>query len=540
MGKKIKVMALLLAFALVLNIVMPVASVIAVSSTNSLTITFRDNYNEEQGKVQYSLNDGASWIDVTEGIENQSIVMNGDNLRIRIISNVGYIADFSGMSYRENNSPNIINLANDTTGIAGALTSENGYQVGSNVTSVELASVEFIAVGGGSEDGGREFEGTAWFLWNDNGTLCKYRAEDLVGLTFIDGKGVYPINYIKESDVKDGSHALEIDNIKAGDYVWTWDSQIEKIEEMTSWNELMEYTKALEDEDYDLKRAFLIDPTGAVDAKNTLCTNGDRTFRATIYDENAYEGITFETNEENYTYFLESWDPIFFSSTFDISGTTKASPLECSSYMLEPYLKFNVSENSLYDIASVTALDVNSGAVTITNNLGEYTIRFNSNYYDKVEFEVTDTEGNNYYFLVNRVISEVSDTYRESRENSENTVKTRFRLIYPEDTSYEDYETVATITYKDGTVETRNVEASKVTMQVMDGSFVTDYEFEAGKGLRSAYYLTAVTGDMSSVDYTVFKKGALDSTENYGGTFAGSNKGIHVDLTRLVNDFYGI
>lgn len=537
MKGKLKISAFVLALALLFNILLPTMRVMAFASTNSITITFRDGYTTEQGTVQYSIDDGASWVDVTSNINNQPITMAGDNLRIRIVPNSGYGVDFSGMSYRENNSPNPLSLNNNAnSSIAGGLTSTNGYLVSSDVTSVELASVEFSTHGVGPSQG-NTFSGSAWFLWNDNGTLCKYHATDLTGAV-LGSESVYPINYIRESDVVDGDHKLEISNMKAGDYAWTWDEKISAVESFTTWSDLMSYTKYLEDEvGYDAKREFLIDPTGAIDAANTLCTNGDRNFRVTIYDEEKYEGITFGTNEEDYTYFLDSWDPVFFSSTFDVSGTTKESPMECSSYMLEPYMKFRVSENSIHDIASVKALDVNDGAVTITKSNGQYTIKFNSNYYDKVEFEVTDTAGNKYYFLVNRIIAEISDTFGQSMANNESTVKAKCKLIYDKEKSYEDYQVIANVTYKDGTVKTETIQASEVTEQTMDGSFVTDYEFGAGKNLLSAYYLLEVTEDMSSVDFTVLNNGALDG-ENYGGTFAGSGKGIHMDLTRLVNDFY--
>ena len=119
------------------------------ATTNSLTITFKDSYDASQGKVQYSLDNKATWVDVTADVNAQAIAVTGDDLILRIIPADGYEADFSGTSYREDaGAP--IPVAGDAA-ISGGLLGQNGYHATPTATSVALEGVEFKAQGGGPE-----------------------------------------------------------------------------------------------------------------------------------------------------------------------------------------------------------------------------------------------------------------------------------------------------------------------------------------------------------------------------------------------------
>lgn len=151
MKKTRKILAIILVIALLVPFIP--FKIFAFAQTNSITITFRDGYNSEQGYVEYSIDDGASWVQVTSNVNNQAIVMAGDNFRIRIVANDGYQVDYSGMSYREDTDvagiP--IELRTDTTGVAGGLTSSNGYLSSSSATAVLLEMVEFKSNDGGGD-----------------------------------------------------------------------------------------------------------------------------------------------------------------------------------------------------------------------------------------------------------------------------------------------------------------------------------------------------------------------------------------------------
>ena len=164
--KKTKLVALSLIFALILNMIMPLMTVVAVSSTTSLSITFRDG-NASKGKVQYSLDDGAHWNDITEDTSNLNILVSGNNLRLKIIPNENYSVDYAGIG---------LNL--DGTVISGlsesGMESKEGYRVPADIQSVSLEQVEFRAENGQSNDnnqnnGNNEYDIITFKL--DNATI---------------------------------------------------------------------------------------------------------------------------------------------------------------------------------------------------------------------------------------------------------------------------------------------------------------------------------------------------------------------------------
>lgn len=87
--------------------------------------------------------------------------------------------------------------------------------------------------------GGSEFDGTAWFIWNDNDYICKYKVNGLQGA--VDKE--FPIKYIKESDVVDGTKKLKISNLSDEDYYWIFSDKIEELnaKNFSSWKELKNY-----------------------------------------------------------------------------------------------------------------------------------------------------------------------------------------------------------------------------------------------------------------------------------------------------------
>ena len=142
--KKTKLVALSLVLALIFNMIMPLMTVIAVSSTTKLSVTFRDG-NTDRGKVQYSLNDGANWNDITANTENLNISVSGDNLRLKIVPNSGYSVDYAGIGL--NLDGTIISQLSEND-----FESANGYSVPANIQTVALEQVEFRAENGQSND----------------------------------------------------------------------------------------------------------------------------------------------------------------------------------------------------------------------------------------------------------------------------------------------------------------------------------------------------------------------------------------------------
>ena len=131
--KKFTVLTMI--FAMLFCYFAPVMNIFAVSETTSLSVSFRGN-NNQYGKVQYSLNDGATWNDITENTNELSISVSGDNLRLKIVANNGYVVDYTGIELG-------LGEMGDTDLSDFGFESDNGYSVPAYVEAVSLSQVEF-------------------------------------------------------------------------------------------------------------------------------------------------------------------------------------------------------------------------------------------------------------------------------------------------------------------------------------------------------------------------------------------------------------
>lgn len=398
---------------------------------------------------------------------------------------------------------------------------------------------------------------TAYFIWNNNGDIAQHKFTDLQGMkTATSGEQYAYLNMIKSSDVVDdtdatiginlSSYLTETGKWDESNYAWVPQDTINELTTRgyttwAQWQGLIDELKAENpgEDEWDLEHHYFYEPMGAKNGKNSLNTNANREFRASIYDTAKYQAIKFGVSEADYYYFPSSWDPVFIESTVDLSGTTKANPAKYETYLLEPNLYLSEdSVNSVADIVSVKALDVNPDAVTITQTGNNYTIKFNSNYYNEVTFEFTDTAGKTYYLKVNRITGRFAD----GREVSTTKLKVGYFLSYDSAKSYNDYEVKALLTYANGS--TKTVAATPTAFRDYDnasGDWVTKVEWDGGKNLKSAWFAVEVTKDVVNLDFTVTHKNAIQIADTYGGTFTGSGKGLHypdTDLNRAINGFY--
>lgn len=396
---------------------------------------------------------------------------------------------------------------------------------------------------------------TAYFIWDNNGNIAKHQFMDLKGMDPSSADPAF-LNMIKASDVTDDSDPSVKINLSAllankdtkydkSSYAWVPQETIDELDNRgyTTWAKwqglIPEIIAENPSEDpWDLEHEYFYEPMSSKNGNNSISTNANRVFRATIYDSSKYEAIQFGVSESDYHYFPNTWDPVFYDSTLDISSTTKDAPAEYTTYLLEPTLKFSGSAYSISDIASVKALDVNPGAVTIAESGDEYTIKFNSHYYDKVVFEITDTAGKQYYVRINRI----TGRFVNGMNISTDVLKMGYMLMYDSSKSYNDYEVKTLVTYADGS--SKIVSAVPTASKDWDDQAqqeVTKIEWDAGKNLKSALFAVPVTKDVVSLDFTVTNKGAISVIDTYGGTFTGSGKGLHFDdnfLREVINDFY--
>ena len=271
------------------------------------------------------------------------------------------------------------------------------------------------------------------------------------------------------------------------------------------------------------KAIHAFDPCGGNDGPKSVVHNGDRNFRLVVYDE-GYVPVTFNVNPDNYTYYLGNWDSVFTNPVYDVSGTTEAKPMDYTTYLLEDRLSFSSDE-----ITSVKALNVPDKAVTVQKVDNMYRITFNSNFYSKVTFELTNRNGKKHYLRINRKFVDI-DTASNMNPRDERPAKEAYAVFtYPANKNYSDYDVIATITTDEGTT-TKILTASNVKVMNNEGRVEEGKTFEAGFNLKKSYYALGMTKDVKSVNITITNKDATKGNV-YGGTFGGNGEGVELDLT---------
>lgn len=141
MKGKVKIISFFIVLVLLVGVFATTIKVFANSNTTSLSITFQNGYTSAQGKVQYSVDNGSTWVDVTENTNVTNLSVTGPHLQIKIVPAAGYMVDFTATEYQEDSNAAIA-VRNDNN-IAGGLTGNNGYYVDEDAVSVSLANVEF-------------------------------------------------------------------------------------------------------------------------------------------------------------------------------------------------------------------------------------------------------------------------------------------------------------------------------------------------------------------------------------------------------------
>lgn len=366
------------------------------------------------------------------------------------------------------------------------------------------------------------FDGISYFVWRgENDALCVHK---ITGLdTSVQPDGTIDIIYIPVSDVKDDTtqEQFEMEN---NDYYWLWSGAVAEdfISNYSTYSALRE---ALES-DEDTKHKYAIDPCGAENGKSTICTNGNREFRATIYDSTTFEGVEFSNDKADYDYFPNFWDPNVFSSTVDISGSTAANPAVYESFLSEPAIHFGSAANSVNVFTGIRALDVPAGAVTISGDgTNGYDIQFGSNFFDNVIFEIT-TARETYYLEIVRTALQVHDTMGPGTTDAEVVAE----VYYEENESYDDYDVYATIYYQDGSTSIKKLSVSEIEMDMMGNPLPPGtYELDGGDGLKLANFNVSIDSSVVGVYFNAVKSGAF-SGDSYEGSYFGSGNGVYYDI----------
>lgn len=378
----------------------------------------------------------------------------------------------------------------------------------------------------GGNQNNHSFDGSAYFVWECSGKVCYHKVTGLTGMKS-DGSG-YDMNYVKVDTLTDESGNNVTYKWGQDNANWVLASDMEdgqgavKAEAKT-----LSYIFGNGKEDMGVQ----LNPTNAENGNSSICSNGDMNFRVCITND-SYQAINFSASQNNYKYFPNFWDQTFFTSTLDISKTTKEKPAVYNAYLEEPSISFKVDAN----VKSVKALDVNSNAVTINKDGLEYTVMFKSNYYDRVVFEITTNDNKKSYVMIARTTILVEDNFRPNVKDKELVAN----VYYPTASYDEDsFQVVANIVNKNGDVTTKILDSSEIIDEYYDAhadKMVTENfgkKANGGKGLSFSRFKVSVDDDTVGAYFTVVKKGALNSSSNtYAGTFSGSGKGVYYSISQ--------
>lgn len=481
--------------AMVCLVILPITKIFAEESYGKLSVTFESTYNSSNGIVEYK-NTSGEWVLVSTEITN----VNALAVRISNVSSGCGLANFSALR-KDGELQDVSNIFT-TEGVA--LTGGANYI---------LEHVDLVNSSGPLPPTGNSFDGSAWFIWNCNGNFCKKKLTGLREAVVKEENGTmtieYETNYFKASEIQDGVNTLNISNLKSTDYYWIDSNAISRLDGKTTWSEVTSYINGIED--YEELKALAYDPCGAENGNNSISTNGDRTFRATIYDDSKYYGITNASKPSDLTYYPSFWDSGMFNPAKDISETSFSNPAIIEAYLLEPkiILTSDSISNKIDKIELASSISPSAVSIRKTST-GIFEIKFHSNYYDRVVFKVT-SGSNTYYVMIART------TIQFDRDGASVFVPT---------TSREDYDVLATYYFKDGT-------SRKVILEYSSSE-------EGGIGINVKHYKLSTldaryvdlgptsTNEPIGVSYTVVKSGSTKT--NYKGTLSGSGKGTYFSI----------
>lgn len=277
-----------------------------------------------------------------------------------------------------------------------------------------------------------------------------------------------------------------------------------------------------------------LQPLGEPTYDNAYVSYGDRNFKVVIYNEE-YKGVSIG-DITDLNYYPAEWNNAYTKKDqFDISNTTKDKPAVIDTVLLESTVNIKVLSPNGFSIDKMEALDVPSDAVSITKENGEYKLVFSSNFYDKVVFKVTDSNGKVSYLQIKRYT--IDGWISHDDNNSYITAD----FYFDNHKSYSDFVLTANIVYKDGSKKLVNMKAHYGIDDGL-GNITKAYEVNEetitdgprGKGLKhSTFEYELEQGEEEKIDKIYINaeyKGSTDT--NYAGAFAGSGNGVVIEMRR--------
>lgn len=373
---------------------------------------------------------------------------------------------------------------------------------------------------GQNQQVGPQFDGRAYFVWDCNGKVCYHLFDSLKSID----QGVNKIDVTKITDISGNNGAYTFKQ-KDADWILPVDFVDNNGKVLDKWSgKTAAQILAPPDQGGASIRGIAFG-----EGENSISTNEDQMFKVIIY-RNGYKTVTVGDSSADYTYFPAIWDTAenpesTFNPEIDISGTTASKPARVDTYLGEPTVKIKAS-----GIASIRPLNVNSTAVSVTKgDMDYFEIKFNSNYYDHVVFELTGTDSKTYYLMVARVSFSVSNDFYPDRPHV-----FAAQVMYPTGTANGDtYNVIATVVDKNGNKKIHTLKGEDFVRSYYDnqaGKEVSENlgkSYPCGKNLSCTQFAITVGKiyEIKGVYVNVVKTTTSSVADVYPGTFSGSNLG---------------
>ena len=365
-----------------------------------------------------------------------------------------------------------------------------------------------------------DFDGNATLVWSCGNKVCYKKMTGLSNDT----------TYVAASTVISETDNATAFNVNANKKFFALTSKFDNYVTTNNpnWNTL-DINTLIGEDGIDLPPV----PTPTVD--HAYVSYGDRNFKVYIYDSE-FKAIS-RGKIEDLSYYPGAWaDGLLTQDLYTISGTTKENPVVINNVILDPTVLID-SEAFNTVIKSIKPLDVPNGAVTVKLVDSKYKIDFQSRYYDRVVFELTDTSNNKYYFMINRIAAQA----KIDHDNSGNEFI--FSSVYfDRNDSYTDYIVTAKIEYKDGTTKTVEMTNANYVddglgntiqdVKEVDSENPPRQDWTKGKGIKIASfkYNLSVHEKESIKNAYVFVEFKGSTKDNYAGALSGSGNGNEVHL----------
>lgn len=506
--KKVKYLAFAIVFTMLLSI--PLVNVFAAQPANV------SNY----ARIELTQSEIMQHIQSVNNVN--SIVVNygrpGEEVGTLTITGTGMYSDDHDTIYVPNNTSVTI----DGNGVNAGYTAKiikNGTQIGGSTTSFPSIT--------GNNNIDVEFLVNAYLVWSCDNKICYSLVEELSNNA----------KFIAASTIEASNVAGKYFDVNADNKFFSPYSAFQTKKTQIDAN-------SIDIEDLIGPDGIDYQPVGEPVSNNAYTSYGDRSFKVTIYGSK-YKGVTLGSLSD-LTYYPSTWtDPLVRIESYDISGTSKENPTDIETILLEPIINIKALAYNSFEIASIEALDVPNGAVTITKDGDDYKFSFKSNFYDNVVFKVTDTDGNQYYIRINRKVLFVQREVVMYPSNIGNLdVFTDF--YFNRAKSYSDYVLKAIIEYKDGTTKLVNMTNAGLVEDKL-GNPIGEYEADdadeqshvgpsIGKGLKiSTYKYTFKNGEVKNVSkmYITVENAGTNTVASYSGAFSGSGKGVVITFKEV-------